>query len=194
MTQTINRMFDSAETANTVLDDLKNSNLRDAYLVSPQDDDTLDLVVDKIMKSMVWKPHARVLAKGVLEGGSLVTVHAPFGRAREALELMAAHAPIESGLPDQTYPSMPWDERIPFSSALQWPVTAKTKLPISVILNVPAVLKRPVNISALLGLPMLSPGKTPLSSKFGLQILSPNATPLSSTFGLALLSADKVPK
>jgi hypothetical protein len=197
MTQTINRMFGSYAQAAKAVEDLKAANHHEVFLVSRSGgadagaDNSLEAITTAIMKSFVWKPHAKILAKAVKDGGSLVTVHPAFGYGREANDIMTNHSPIESGLPDHKYPSRPWDDAVPMSSALQLPVLMKNPLPMSTIWNVPAVLKKPVNITACLGLPMLSRSTTPLSSKFGWGTISKNATPLSSKFGFPTLSAPK---
>lgn len=194
MTQTINRMFGSYAQASKAAEDLKANNHHAVHVVSRSGgpdagaDSSHTAITNSIMKSYVWKPHAKVLAEAVSKGGTLVTVHAPFGLAREAMDIMANHDPIDSGLPDRKYPSRPWDDAVPMSSALQLPTLIQQKTPISMICNVPAVTKKPFSLTACLGMPMLSNNATPLSSKFGWDLLSSVATPLSSKFGWPLLS------
>ena len=191
MSYTINRMFGNAATAGKAVSDLADSNFKEVHVVSRDGNESFDDVVKKIMKSNVWKPDAKILAKAVSEGKSLITVHSPFGRSREAMNLMAAHGPVDSGLPDPSYWSMPWDDAIPMSSALQWPVLAKNRLPAAKILGVPALTKTPWTVSHCLGFSTLSRSATPLSSKFGWGTISKNPTPLSSKFGLPLVSKPK---
>jgi hypothetical protein len=189
MTQNISRLYSSSAQASRALADLKDNNYRDVFLVNSESAGAShDAIVTALMKAYVWKPNAVILAKGIAKGGSLVTVHAPFGTGRDAMDLMDAHGPIDSGVPDHNFPSVAWNERTPVSSALQMPVLMKTKLPFSTIWNVPAVLRRPVNISELFGMPMLSKSAAPLSKMIGMSVLSDKTTPLSSRFGLPLLS------
>jgi hypothetical protein len=194
MSYTINRMFGSAATAGSAFADLASAHFKDMYVVSREGNESTDDVVAKIMKCNVWKPDAKVLAKAVSEGKSLITVHAPFGRSREAMDLMAAHGPVDSGLSDPSYWNMPWDDATPMSCALQMPVLAKTRYPGTNIWGLPTLTKSPATLSGCLGFSTLSRSATPLSSKFGWGTISSNPTPLSSKFGMKTLSAAKVRK
>jgi hypothetical protein len=189
MTQTVSRMYASQDQAARALAALEDYGYSHAHIVSASDgNNSYDGIVDTLVQAYVWKPHAMVYAKGISKGGSLVTVHAPFGAAYAAQVILDEHDPVDSGLPEPKHRSVAWDERTPMSSMLQMPVLAKNRLPMSKIWNVPAVLSKSPTFSGCLGMNTLSQNKAPLSSRLGMSLLSRNLTPLSSRFGMPLLS------
>lgn len=81
MTQTICRMYASPETARAAAEELQEfRQLTGAiHVVHPTSspDATIDETRDRIAKCNVLRKDAQVLARGVLDGNSLVVVHAP---------------------------------------------------------------------------------------------------------------------
>jgi len=202
MTQTISRMYGNLAQASRAADELRAKGYKNVFMVagsSPSGGDAAaeaaagdyDRIVKSITDGFVWKPHAMVYAKGVSKGGSLVTVHAPFGTARNAQTILDRHSPIESGLVEPVEPTCAWDEAVPVSSALQMPVLLKTQRPMEVICNVPSVVKASNGLSKWLGFPLLAKEIAPFSKMIGMPLLSKSATPLSSRFGLPLLSKSR---
>jgi hypothetical protein len=192
MTQTISRMYrshDEAARAAAALKDYGYTHVQQVSRPEGSEDEAQahNSIVASLIRGYIWRPHAEVYAKSIKDGGSLVTVHAPFGAANDAEQILDKHDPIHSGLPAPKHRSPAWDEKTPMSSILQMPVLAKNKLPMSTVWNVPPVIKS-ATVSGCLGMRTLSQSKTPLSSSFGLPALSRNATPISSLLGLPVLS------
>lgn len=99
MTQTICRMYASPETARAAAEELQEfRQLTGAiHVVHPTSspDATIDETRDRIAKCNVLRKDAQVLARGVLDGNSLVVVHAPvFGRTGRG---MPGPAPAHAG-------------------------------------------------------------------------------------------------
>jgi hypothetical protein len=193
MTQTISRMYGAYDTAARAVEDLKKYGYRHIHVVSTSGgsgvaDTSHNGIVKALTDGYIWKPHAVEYAKRISQGGSLVSVHAPWATGRRAIKILDSHGPVDSGVTEPKTPSVAWDDATPMSSALQMPVLMEQKTPMSAIWNVPAVLKNPTKISACLGMPMLSKQIAPLSSWIGMSLLSKSATPLSSRFGLPLLT------
>ena len=196
MSQTINRMYDNHTSANRAADALRSNRFNrftHVHVVSrsASPEAPLDDIVAEVMKAFVLKSHARVLAQRIQRGGTLVTVHAPFGSAVAAINILDRHGPVESGLPDHSDAAMAWDEAAPLSSALQMPVLLKNSATFSRFWNIPAVSKRGATTSSVLGLPELSDQRGPYAGTLGKALISNNATPLSSMLGLPLLTKPK---
>lgn len=197
MSQTINRIFDSHARATEAAAELRTNRFNrfgDIHVVSRNAGDadaSLDGIVADVMKGYVLKSHARVLAQRIQRGGTLVTVHAPFGTAVAAMRILDRHGPVDSGVPDHSDPAMAWDEAAPLSSALHMPVLLKNSATFSQFWNVPAISKRGGTTSAALGLPEVSRARGPFSGTFGMSLISHKATPLSSMLGLPLLTKAK---
>ncbi|MEN9725972.1 MAG: hypothetical protein RL434_338 [Pseudomonadota bacterium] len=193
------------------------------HLVSaphPADNASLDDITASVMAGYVLRSRARILAERIMNGCSLVVVHAPFGSAGLAIRTMEAFGPTEDGLVAPTEPSRAWDEAAPLSSALALPVRWNQPTPLSNMLYLPALKKsRPgllgdlyphtlsmsdilglrvlcsvgAPLSKLLGLKLLKQGAAPLSSMLGLKLLRQGAAPLSKALGLKLLSRNPAP-
>ena len=197
MSQTINRMYESHARASAAADELRTNRFNrfgDVHVVSRSAGDadaSLDGIVAEVMKGYVLKSHARVLAQHIQRGGTLVTVHAPFGSSVAAMQILDRHGPIESGVPDHSDPAVAWDEAAPLSSALQMPVLLKDSATFSKFWNVPAISKQGGTTSAALGLPEISDARGPFTGSFGMSLISNKATPLSSMLGLPLLTKPK---
>lgn len=148
---------------------------------------SVSTLVQGMREAFILDSHARVYADHVSKGGTLVCVHALFGKALEATKVLDRFSPIASGLPDAASDWCVWDEATPLSSALQFKTLTETKLPFETMWNVASITTRQTLFSNWLGLPVLSRG-TSFSSLLGLSLLSRSSTPLSSQLGLPLLT------
>jgi hypothetical protein len=186
-------MYQTPEQALSAKAALEKEDYSDLHLVSGDGVGTsIEEIVAVIIKGNILKAHARVYAAGIRKGGSLVTVHAPFGGAYKAVQILEKFSPIESGMSEPQSYIPPWDEVTPMSSALQMPVLLDNPTPFSSFWNLPVLAKSSFSLSVLYGLPLLSKKAGP-SSSFGFPLLSRNATPLSSLLGLPLLISDATP-
>lgn len=211
MTQTIDRMFASAEVATNAVKKLTSLGFRihDIHLVTPAAaeqgegvEGRLEAVMAAIMKGMVPRGLARIYADGVVAGGSLVTVHAPFGYAQLAIDTLEEFGPIDSGYVEPSDSVMAWDEAAPLSSALRLPVLSGDATPFATFMGVESLadvsfskwLGLPMRVGAaaplsrMLGLPTKVRKAAPFSAMFGLPTLTRKATPFSSMFGLKVLT------
>ena len=188
MSQTISRMYGTPEQAASAKSALEEEDYSDVHLVSGESAGaSIDEIVAAIIKGNVLKSHARVYAEGISQGGSLVTVHAPFGGAAMATRILDRFGPIESGISEPESLIMSWDEATPMSCILQMPVLMDDPVPFSSFWNVPPLSGGSFSLSSLLGIPLLTKTVS-RSTSFGVPLLSNNATPLSSLLGLPALS------
>ena len=119
MSHEITRMYASAATAAKAADELREEGFDDIYVVTPPaaSDVPLSAIAAQIAQGHVLLADARIYAKGVAAGHSLVTVHAPFGSGKLAEDILESHGPVDSGMPKPRRCTM-WDEAAPLSSAL----------------------------------------------------------------------------
>ncbi len=196
MSQTICRMYPSHEQAQGAaqalrtdrFDDFPFVNVVGAHTVTPT---TLDTVTAAIAKCHVLKAHARVYAEGVLRGGTLVIVHAPFGSALLAQQILDEHGPVESGFAETSDRLQAWDEAAPMSSALHCRVLLDDSATFSRFWNVRPLTKKQRTTSAALGLPELSRQRGSFNGTVGMPLLSNKGTILSSLLGLPVLIGSK---
>lgn len=197
MTQTISRMYATHAQAKQAFDEFKELGYEDVHLFagaqpggegSQAPTPSRDSILSALTRAYILKQHASIYADRISTGSSLVTVHALFGTALKARQVLDGLDPIDSGVPDPVYPSYAWDQATPFSSALQLPVLTKTKLPFEKMWNLPSVTRRPSFFSNLFGLPLLSKAATPFSRSAGWPLLSRLPTPFSSKLGMPLLT------
>ena len=191
MTQTITRMYGSHEHAADAVKELKSAHFPSGsvHLVSAADvKDTApgkggeDPITAAVMKAYVLKAHAKVYAEGIRKGGTLVTVHAPFGSADEAMEILDRHGPIDSGVPEPPRSYLVWEDAAPVSSVFMLPVLSKNRTPFSSFWNVPTrkhghtIKVKQIahgNLSSSLGLPHLTRNNpAPLSNLVGAPLLA----------------------
>jgi hypothetical protein len=209
MTQTISRMYSSHETAQEAVTALKANFFQDVYLVSGTDGTastdgadalegapsatakSLDEITGEIMQGYVLKAHAQVYAAGVSRGGTLVTVHVPFGTGVRATAILDSHAPIESGVREEHATTMLWDEATPMSCALQMPVLIDEASAFNGFWNVLPLLSKSSAPSSCLGLKLLLDSNASLSATLGMKLLSENPTPLSSLLHLPPLTKSR---
>lgn len=188
MSTEITRMFANAATAAKAADDLREDGFNDLTVVNPPagSDVPLSAIAAQIALGHVHLPEAKIYAKGVAAGHSLVTVHAPFGTGKLAEVILESHGPVDSGLPKAPAVHL-WDEAAPLSSAMFMPVLLDDATPVSSVMGVPTVTSGNCSVSETIGLPLLTDGETP-DSRWGFKFLSGNPAPLSSALGLPLLS------
>ena len=201
MSQTIHRMFDSHERASSAAAELRNHRLDrfdDVHVFTSRGPAGAELSVDDIvaamMKGHVLKAHAKVLAQGVKRGSTLVTVHAPFGTAASAIDVLERHGASPSGLPEVKERLRAWDDAAPLSSALSQRVLLDDSATFSRFWNVAPLLKSGATTSSALGMPEISRSSGPYSGAFPLPLLSRKATPLSTMLGLPVLSKSSAAK
>jgi hypothetical protein len=151
------------------------------------------LVAD-LMNAQIWKSHAEAYADRLTKGGSLVVVHAPFGSALDATNIMDRNAPVEVGYPEgQPHVDCAWDDAAPLSSVLRLPVLSATKLPSENVSGIPSLTKGTAFLSDLLGIPLLKRGAAQRTSSWGLPMLSRSSAAPSTSFGLSTLSQNPTP-
>ena len=193
MTQTINRIYASADQATAAVTELRRNGYQadEIHVVGPTDFDagknSSDDIVVAITKGYVLRSDAVILAEGIQKGGTLVTVHAVFGAAARALDILDKHGPIASGLPSKRHPTVTWDEAAPVSSALMLPTTCDDPTPFATYSGLPTLADSDTYASAAAGVPLLTNPRASLSEKLGLPLLSDNPAPLSSLLKLPLL-------
>lgn len=187
MSQNINRMYASRDQALKAAHDLRNSRFDrfDMVHVVSHDDAPaadLDAITASVMKGYVLKAHAKVYAEGIKRGGSLVSVHAHFGTAVAAMEILDQHGPIDNGLvePQDRLPA--WDDATPLSCALMLPALLNNNTSFSGFWGLPLLLKR-----SNTAMPARARSTAPFTGTFGMALLSNKATILSSLFGLPVL-------
>ena len=194
MTQTIHRIYATADVAADVVKELNANGFAgdEIHVVGSGDFDagknSLDEVVAAITKGNVRKSDAVILAEAVQKGGTLVTVHAVFGAAVKALDILDGHASVASGLPSTRHATVTWDEAAPLSSALLVPVALDDPTVFATYSGLPTLIDSDESASAYVGLPTLGDHKMSLSSLLGLPLLTNNPAPLSSLFNIPLLS------
>jgi len=189
MSSEITRMYANAATAAKAADELHEEGYDDLFVVNaPSTSDVpVSAIAAQIAAGRVHLPDARIYAKGVAAGHSLVTVHAPFGSGKLAETILESYGPVDSGIAPSTTPSM-WDDAAPLSSILAIATVIDDPDPMSKILGIPAVTSGNCSLSGTIGMPLLTDGQLGDRGKLGIPFLMNNPAPLSSALGLPLLS------
>jgi hypothetical protein len=192
MSHEISRMFATAEAARAAAAELAEEGFDDVHVVNPPSsaDAPVSAIAAQIALGRVHMPDAKVYAEGVARGGSLVTVHAPFGSGMLATTVLESHGPIDSGMPAAEPPRL-WDEATPLSSALAMGVLLNDPAPASRVLGIQPLTGSDCSFSGSIGMPLLSDNPAPLSSLVGMSTLSRSGTPLSSLIGMPTLTRSK---
>ena len=192
MSHEISRMYASAEAARAAAAELAEEGFDDVHVVNPPSnpDAPVSAIAAQIALGRVLLSDAKVFAEGVAKGGSLVTVHAPFGSGMLATSVLESHGPIASGKPEPT-PGRMWDEAAPLSSALQMDLLWRDATPASRVMGIQPLVGSDCSFSGAIGMPLLSGNPAPLSSLVGMSTLSRGGTPLSSLIGMPLLTRSK---
>lgn len=189
MTQTIHRMYDSAERAQQAAHALQHNRFirfAEVHCVGP-DAGGQDAIVQALMQACVLKAHAQVMAPAIERGCGLVTVHAPFGSATTAIEILDEFGPVDSGLREPEDRLTPWDPATPCSHLMGLPVLVNHQDSFSGFWSLPMLSREGGTTSAALGLRELSDNTGPYQGVLGQNLLMDNPAPLSSALGLPLL-------
>ena len=187
MSQEITRLYASAEHAREAAAELSEEGFDDVFVVNPPEKDVpVSAIAAQIAHGRVHLPDAKIYAEGVARGGSLVTVHAPFGSGMKATVILDSHNPIPSGKPEPE-PEILWNERTPFSSAMHMPLLLDDPAPASRVIGISPLAGANCSFSGMIGLPLLSDTAAMPEGRWGLPVLSGNPAPLSSLLGLPLL-------
>lgn len=188
----ITRMFASAANAKKAADELREEGFTDIFVVTPPaaQDIPLSAIAAQIAQGRVLLADAKVYAKGVANGGSLVTVHAPFGTGALATNILESHGTIPSGMAVPE-PEKIWDEAAPLSSVMYMPTLIDDPTPMSKVMGVSALTSSDCSLSGVLGLPLLKSGAMGDRGRLGISYLMDNPAPLSSLLGLPLLKEPK---
>lgn len=217
MTQTISRMYSSPDHGLAAVEELRKYRVYEdrVHIVlppaAPADDaaggSSFDSIVAAITDDYVLRSRARIYAEGIRRGGTLVTVHAQWGSAVLATEILDRFAPIDSGVPEpEPSRAMLWDEAAPLSSGLQMPVFYRNPTPFSAFWNLPVLTAGRASLSALLGIPELtrepprsrriassSRNPAPLSNLLRIPTLRRDGAPLSALLSFPLLAKRPAP-
>ena len=187
MSHEISRMYATAHAARQAAADLKEEGFGDVFVVTPPaaGDTPLSAIAAQIAEGRVLLADARIYAKGVAAGGSLVTVHAPFGTGLLATSILESQPTIPNGMP-QPEPEKLWDEATPLSSAMMIPLLTPDATPMSKVIGIAPLTSGDCSASGMLGMPLLTDGDVP-DGRWGMRFLIDNPAPLSSLIGLPLL-------
>jgi hypothetical protein len=209
MTTIITRLYAAEGKAVGAVEALKNRFSADEIsVVTPKGGQKADIEA-LVAKTGVPRAAAAVYAEGVRKGGALVTVHAPWGFAKEVIKHLDSHGPIESGVATSEYSVLPgYHEASPFSEWLGWPVLEEFRssvglvddpAPFSGAFRVETLLKsksrtrlfnKAAPLSAILGLPTVSetkPFSTLVRNDKSHVTLVKGAAPFSSSFLIPVL-------
>ena len=191
MSQTIVRLFASGQTAFDAAAALKSEGYRadHMFVVAPKIGTDTEAVAAEIAATMVPKSKAMIFAQHLPSGGGVVTVHALFGTAMMAMEILDGFNPIESGVAEFSDAPPPWDEAAPLSSALQWGTSFSNPAPVSDLLGIPPVINCPTPLSKFFGLPVLAR----ISNVFGFAQLLDSSAPYKGVSGAPLLIDSPTP-
>ncbi len=191
MSQTIVRLFASSQSAFDAAAELKKNGFRADHMsvVAPAVGSDVATVTAQIAATLVPKAQAAIYASNLPSGGGAVTVHALFGTAMRAMEILDSHNPIDSGVITPTSATPVWDEAAPLSSALQWSTSVSNPAPVSEILGIPPVINCPTPLSKFFGLPVLAK----ISNVFGIPQLMDSSAPFKGVSGAPLLINNPTP-
>ena len=198
MTETIARIYAKPQIASEAVEALKANGFDhpDVALVaysaeherhSNQPDTAVDQLTAQIMAARVLKAHARIYADRVSRGGSLVVVHAIFGRGALATRILDSFDPVDSGVAESHSSARPWDEAAPVSSALHVGVRLDQPTPFSAFWNLPVLIDGAASLSRLFHIPTLANHATSLSGAIGLPTLVSNNGSWSERMGIPVL-------
>ena len=204
MTSTITRMYRSHDKAMAAVAELGQDRAYDGrvHVVAPPGvasgdpgavDASLESIVAAITRVNVLRARAEIYAEGVLRGGTLVMVHALWGTAMEATEILDRFDPIDAGVPEPEPELAVWDPAAPFSSKLRLPVLSDDPTPFSSFWNLPVLARGRASFSACLGMPELTNAGWSFSAVLGLPLLSDDPAPLSGMLNIPTLSSDAAP-
>jgi hypothetical protein len=200
MTQPIIRIYDSETQATKAANHLRGEGYANLFQFSGPSGKgatsaaARNALVASMTAAHIWKSHAEVYADRLTKGKSLLMVHAPFGRAHNATQVLDSYGPSEVGVVEKDGSiEFGWDEAAPLSSALLLPVLAQTRHPFETLTGIPSLSKGKAFFSGCLGFPLLKDGAAKRNTSMGFRMLSSSATPLSSAIGMRTLSQNPTP-
>ncbi len=163
MLNPVTRLYATAQQAAEAVKELKLSGYPDAQINvvhPPGDGGGSEAVVKAIMAGQVLKVDARRYAEHVLQGRTLVSARADFGRGAEVRDILDSFGPVSSGFTESGYElENQWDEGAPFSSAFRLKVLSKPRLR---FLGLSELTSRGWLLSKAWGLPLLTRSQSPL--------------------------------
>jgi hypothetical protein len=173
------RLFESAARADEGIKRLKGWGFEDEVVsrIAPGGGSE-EAITNAIAAAYVLKSHARVYARGVARGGTLVVVRAPFGTAVIAGQLLDSAGTIDAGEVPGEPRGAQWDDAAPFSSALRLSAISRGSRQYTPVL----LSEGGGTTCSSLGIPEISSGG-PTTGGF-MALLSKNKTPLSSLLKL----------
>ena len=186
MSHPICRLYGNAEAAAYAAAALRAEDFEHVFEVSPGDAVGEDGLVEAIAACYVPKADARILAKGVARGGSLVVGHAPFGTALLVAAILDDFGPIPSGLEKAPEPLHVWDEAAPLSSALMLPVLLPSDESFSRFWSLPAIIRRKFFPGVIFGKLLVDHGRS-FSPFLGMPSVIGSDAFFSRLIGLPLL-------
>jgi hypothetical protein len=192
-------LYPSAKNAASAASELKAQRFseNDVFVVGPAAPGaSADDVTASIGQAGLAKADAAALADGVLKGGAVVVVHAAFGAAQKATNILDRFEPAKTAVPARikTGPAASVREQgaAPLSTALNWQLSHDDPAPLSNALK--WSLLNDFSLSKALNFAELSAEPGPVLSKaFGWALLSDDPTPLSTKLGWSVLKDDPTP-
>ena len=188
----ITRIFRTATEAEAAAEALREESYDPATIAVTEAAPTSAETEAALVRAGLTGPAAKDYANWVQQGGTAVTIRAPFSQAASAMRILKRAGGIATGLPDRHETSVDT-----LSAMLCLPLLSHNPAPLSSSLGMTSLGQRqtpkarlidnPALLSNVLSIPSLGGGPTPLSSIFGLRALSRGAAPLSGLFGLPVL-------
>ena len=193
------RIFETEEEANSASENLLKVRLTEqrtlaASALAGQEQAAVEAAVSE---GLLPGGHAAIALGHLREGRTLIALNAPYGRARQAIDIMERSGAVHS----ETLTPYVTDSPALFSDLAGIPTLTSAKasnslashsFSLSSMFGLPLLSRGAAPFSSLFGLKTVSTGKSKNSS-FGLPLLSRNPAPLSSMFGLKTVMATKRP-
>jgi hypothetical protein len=197
MAQVITRVYSSHQSAMSAVDALKKGGFGGAHIVAPpaagSEGHDAAATAAAIHDAGISKAHADAYAKAVGDGGTLVSVEAPFGGAGRVTQIMDSFNPVKTEIAEvHAAPSSTVaDWAAPFSAKLGWKTLLHDPAPFSRLLGWATLKQDPPDSGAAKKVAEMADQPSPFSDKLGWKTLLNNPTPLSTALGWATLSEKK---
>lgn len=153
-------------------------------------------VVSAVNDGFLPGGHGAVSLKHLREGRTLIAVNCPYGRARQATEILEGSGSVHNDTLKDYVPDSP----DLFSDLAGVPTLVNARasdsltshsFSLSSMFGLPLLARAASPLSSLFGLKPVSASKGSKTTSFGLPLLSRNAAPLSSMFGLKTVMSKK---